>query len=220
MNKLEANFDGIPISVEQAYAIFLNARSELTLEEYLVYSHLVRIGYFVAIHNPEHDHDKYAAAEERKRLKKEDEMIWSVLMKKLKMPYSHEFIEKERDLYLNTKTEMNKHCIAISGQNHHTDYFNDDDDDDDDGNQAEPPLKKLKSVYDDGQVDTFLDILKTQRDYLSHEQQFKEFSYISRKDDDESIDCGQLKFSFDVFLPKRNFRRTEDLANYRLFLLT
>lgn len=215
------------MSIEQAYAIFLNQRNEIGMEEYVVYSYLTRLGYNVNVHDPVIDHQKYTLAEKRKKINNEDEMIWNVLFEKLNLPFSQDFVKNEQDIYLKTKSDFHKNFTAISGS--HEDEINGDNSQLTSENKMsdEPPLKKLKSSSSCSdehhkQDSNFLDILKTELEYLTHKQIFQKFSYVFRKDFNESSsidDNKKLKFNFDVFIQSSHFKRTEQLANYRLIIL-
>ncbi|CAG9804577.1 unnamed protein product [Chironomus riparius] len=218
MNRLEVTYDTVTISVEQAYSIFLTSKCELSLEDYIVYSYISRIGYIIIIHDPEVDKEKFKLLEERKKVSKEDEMIWCILMQKLNMPYSKETIESNYDLYVKTKSDMDKSAAIISGQD--TDNDNMEVDNAKHDNSNEPPNKKFKpnALEEDN---NFLDILKTELEYLSYRQIFNKFSYVTRKtfSEFEYDKVRNLKFTFDVFLPKMHFKRTEHLSNYRIIVL-
>jgi hypothetical protein len=41
------NKNNVPISIQEAYAMFINDKSDLKLENYVVYSFLLRLGYTV-----------------------------------------------------------------------------------------------------------------------------------------------------------------------------
>lgn len=204
------------MSVEQAYSIFLSSKCELSHEDYTVYSYISRVGYIIIIHDFEADKEKFTLLEERKKVNKEDEMIWCILMEKLYLPYSKETIESDRDLYLKTKLAMDKSAAIISGQsvdNMELDHVVHE-------KSEEPPNKRFKSdsLEDDN---NFLDILKTELEYLSYRHIFDKFSYVTRKTFNESEydNVRNLNFTFDVFLPKTHFKRTEQLSNYRVIVL-
>lgn len=204
------------MSVEQAYSIFLSSKCELSLEDYTVYSYISRIGYIIMIHDFEADMEKFTLLEERKKVNKEDEMIWCILMQKLNLPYSKEIIESDYDLYLKTKSAMDKSAAIISG--HNIDNMELDHAEHD--KSEEPPNKKFKSdSFEDD--NNFLDILKTELEYLSYRHIFDKFSYVTRKTFSEADydNVRKLNFTFDVFLPKTHFKRTEQLSNYRVIVL-
>ncbi|KAG5682457.1 hypothetical protein PVAND_011808 [Polypedilum vanderplanki] len=216
MNRLVVFYNEVIISLEQAYVLFFGKNSTLTMEEYYVFSNLSRIGYGVMIHDSEYDRKKFLAINNRKKVKKEDEMIWCVLLQKLNLPYKHEFVANERELYLKTKVNLRKHFVAISGHS----YNDDDEDDDKELYQDEPPSKKLKSETNEVDSNNFIDILKTELQYISYEKFFQKFCYIKRKQFDKSLESSSFKFNFDVFRPKTHFKRTEQLASYRIIVIT
>ena len=209
------------MSVEQAYSIFLTSKCELSLEDYVVYSYISRIGYIIIIHDSEVDKEKFTFLEERKKVNKEDEMIWCILMQKLNMPFSKKTIESDYDLYVKIKSDMEKSAAIISGQDSKNDSLEVDDVEHESRN--EPPHKKFKSNALNAleEDNNFLDILKTELEYLSYRQIFDKFSYVTRKtfNDSDYDNVRKLKFTFDVFLPKMHFKRTEHLSNYRVIVL-
>ncbi|XP_070498424.1 uncharacterized protein Tsen54 [Chironomus tepperi] len=217
MNRLEVTYDTVTMSVEQAYSIFLSSKCELTLEDYAVYSYISRIGYIITIYDSEFDKEKFTSLEERKKVNKEDEMIWCILMQKLNLPFSRETIESDYDLYEKTKSAMEKSAAIISGHDHEDNNL---ELDNVERNKHEPPNKKFKSNTPDEDTN-FLDILKTELEYLSYRQIYEKFSYVSRKTFKESDydNVRKLNFKFDVFLPKMHFKRTEHLSNYRVIVL-
>jgi tRNA-splicing endonuclease subunit Sen54 len=210
MCKLEVTFEAVPMSIEQAYAIFLDESNDETFEEYLVYSYLSRAGYLVYIHNPQIDREKFEAAAARVS-NKEDEMVWCVLKEKLNLPVSADFIKLEHELYESTKTTMNTFCEQISGER--TENVGE-------SSQAEnePPIKRHKPEPEEPVIRNFIDILKTEVEYYTYEHIFNKFSYIKRAETFAAPDR-EWKLKFDIFLPNTNFKRTEDLPNYRIVIV-
>jgi tRNA-splicing endonuclease subunit Sen54 len=212
MCKLEVTFDSVPMSIEQGYAIFLDPSGEVPFEDYLVYSYLSRAGYFVYTHRFEKDREKYEAAEARV-LDKEDEMIFCVLMEKLNQPVTESFVKQESELYEKTKTCMEVLCEQISGKRG-----------DVPGTSRiktaveEPPVKRQKTETKVVEDRSFIDILKNETEYSTYEHIFESFSFIKRAENFEESE-GKLKFTFDIFLPKMHFKRTEDLPNYRVLVV-
>lgn len=213
MSKLEVTFETVPMSIEQAYAIFLDDGNEVKFEEYLVFSYLSRAGYFVNIHKPDVDREKFEAAAARVT-NKEDEMVWTVLMEKLDLPVSADFIKLEHELYEATKKSMETLCEQISGKcedeitagSSREDF-------------QEPPAKRHKPEPENqNQTRNFIDILKTEVEFYTHEHIFNKFSFVKRAENFETPER-ELKISFDIFLPKTNFKRTEDLPNYRIVVV-
>jgi len=164
------------------------------------------------IHDSEIDKEKFKLLEERKKVNKEDEMIWCILMQKLNLPFSKDIIESDYDLYIKTKSAMERSSATISGQEAENDNL--------EADYVEPPNKKFKSNAQDEDIN-FLDILKTELEYLSYRQIFDKFSYVTRKNFNESDydNARTLNFTFDIFLPKMHFKRTEHLSNYRVIVL-
>lgn len=199
-------FDDIPISIEQGYAVFLGSCNSLSWEEYIVYSYLVRAGYYVFLPDPDADEEKFENDTLRNHSKIEDQMIWCVLNENLNLPFSFDFVTSHYNLYLKTKAAMSKHFNAISG--------------DEENDCCEPPPKKFKP-FDDEQEKNFLDILRAESEYRTYEELFKKFGMISRNEFSNPSDQDRaLEFSFDVYYQKANFKRTEHLANYRLLVLS
>lgn len=216
MNRLEVEFDCVVMSIEQAYAIFLDPCNGVTLEMYIAYSYLNRAGYLVFHHDSEKDTLEHKASEERKIVNKDDEMVWMVLNEQLNLPVSLEFINSERDLYEATKSSMKSFCEMISGKRLPEVI-----------NQVESAKRSLspnsqescaKKFKTETQEENFLDILKNEVEYYSYCNTFKNIDIIKRSEKRPTTDR-QLQIHFDVFLPKSNFKRTEDLPNYRLVVI-
>ena len=215
MCKLEVTFDSVPMSIEQGYAIFLDPANEVSFEDYLVYSYLSRAGYFVYVHKYELDRDKYEAAKV-KVADKEDEMIFSVLNEKLNFPVSEDFRKQEKELYEKVKKSMEGFCEQISGMRKEISA----------GtskckkalNSNEPPKKRQKIEPKEIADRSFIDILKDEVEYFSYEHIFNKFSFIKRANCFEESGR-KLKFTFDIFLPRINFKKTEDLPNYRILII-
>lgn len=205
------------MSIEQGYAVFLGYRSEnsLSWEEYMVYSYLIRAGYYVSLPNADADEEKYEYSQLRNQSKIEDQMIRCVLNETLNLPFSFDFVTSNYNLYLKTKTAMKNHFNAIARGNEPSV-----DDDDDDRSCEEPPSKKFKP-FNGEQERNFLDILKAESEYLTYQELFKKFSVISRNEFLRATEEDKtLEFSFDIYYQKSNFKRTEQLANYRLLVLS
>ncbi|XP_071444603.1 uncharacterized protein Tsen54 [Hetaerina americana] len=52
-NTIEIYFNGLPMSLQQAYSVLLGSETGCTLEEYRAFAHLTRFGYRVRRHRPE-----------------------------------------------------------------------------------------------------------------------------------------------------------------------
>lgn len=205
MCKLEVTFETVPMSIEQAYAIFLESCNDMSIEVYLVYTYLSRTGYFVQIHNAETDKERFEAAAKR-LTNKEDEMIWSVLMEKLNLPVSADFNRLEKELYERTKEVMESFNQQISGKR------------EENSSSDEPPTKKHKSEPEATSTRDFIDILKTEVEFYTYENIFKKFSFVNRAESFATLERA-LKFNFDIFIPKTNFKKSEDLPNYRIVVV-
>lgn len=221
MKKLEVTFDSVIMSVEQAYAIFLDPENEVSFEEYLVYAYLLRAGYFVEQHDSVVDAQKYQASLTEAIVQKEDRMIWAVLMEKLNLPFPFQLIKDESQLYEQTKSSMENICESISGKyNESTGVVPSSASTKRDlSPQGEEESNKKRRFSSSEQQDqNFLDILKVEAEYSSHQEIFNKISFIKRAEVFEHPIL-PLKVSFDVFLPKKNFKRTEDLPNYRIVVI-
>lgn len=234
MSRIEISFDTVVMSIEQAYAVFLDPCNEVSFEEYLVYSYLCRAGYFVYQHDPEIDSNKFQAAENKTVINKEDEMVWCVLMEKLNLSVSTNFIDQEKSLYEETKNKMNLHCEQICGKRQEeiaeqespidlSKHFSENcpkvkRDLSPQNPQSEPSSKKFKADDSQSQDDNFLDVLKQEVEYIAYQEIFKKFSFLKRAESFAQFDR-QLNLKFDIFLPKTNFKRTEDLPTYRLLII-
>lgn len=206
---MEILYEDIPMSIEQGYAIFLGSQNSLSWEEYIVYSYLIRAGYYVFLPDPELDEEKFENSQLQNHSKIEDQMIWCVLNENLNLPFSFDFVTSNYNLYLKTKAAMKNHVDAITGEQN-----------DDTADDYQPPAKKFKP-FNEEQERNFLDILKAESEYLSYKEIFKKFTMISRNEFSYPSESDKsLEFSFDVYYQKSNFKRTEHLANYRLLVLS
>lgn len=223
MRRLEVLYETVIMSIEQAYSIFLDPRNGVSFEQYLVYSYLVRAGYFVLQHDPLSDRLKHENLFNKTKRSKEDEMVWCVLMEKLKMPVSTKFISEEINLYEETKACMDKFCERIRGS-HEVDCELIDESVEISNNkrecsaQDEPSCKRQKSGNNESQTENFLDVLKSETDYFTYQQIFQKFSFVKRAENFKPPESN-LSFHFDVFLPKANFKKSEDLSNYRVVVI-
>ena len=221
IRKLEVTFDSVIMSIEQAYAIFLDPKNEFSFEEYLVYVQLSRVGYFVEQHNPAIDKQKYETIINKRTLNNEDEMIWTVLKEKLDLPVSSQFINDEFELYEQTKASMKNICKSISGDQGES-YAGERTTKRclSPGAKREDEISSKRHKLDENeyQEQNFLDILKVEVEFFTYQEIFKKFSFIKRHEDVKKLDR-QLKFNFDVFLPKPNRKRTEDLPSYRIVVV-
>lgn len=223
MKRLEVLFEMVVMSMEQAYLMFLDTQNKISLEQYLVYSYLIRAGYYVMQHNPELDRLKYETFLNKTKISKEDDMIWCVLMEKLNLPISTKFISDEIQLYEETKCSMEKFCKRISGmQEADCDYADESIETSNKKRQKSPTVKssnkRRKSRCVESQIENFLDILKSETEYFNHQQIFQKFSFIKRAEELCIVDR-ILCFHFDVFIPKANLKKSEDLSNYRVVVL-
>lgn len=226
LGRLEVTFDSVVMSVEQAYAIFLDPSNDVSLEEYEVYSYLMRAGYFVYDYSVEGDNLRYEGLQKRLEkieIDKEKEMVWCVLMEKLNLPTTSKLIESEPELYQVTKDAMTAQVEKIAGRREE---------------DVEEPMemtqgssqkrelsphpdgsnKKLKTTNDTPPEENFLDVLKDETEYYTHRHIFERFSFIHRAESFGEAKS-KIKFSFDVFLPSTTFKRSEDLPNYRIVVI-
>lgn len=200
MSKLEVMFDEVVMSIEQGYAIFLDNNEEVSFEDYVVFSYLSRAGYHVSLHDPDGNWMKLKMFETRKYQDIEEKMIWCVLMERLNLPVSETFINEENQLYEETNRAMNKLNEKICGDNQ--EQLN------------EPPSKKLKKEN----VQNFLDVLKTEADYGTHQELFQKFSFINRTEDFPTS-TRELNFKFDVFVPQPNLKKIDKIPSYRIVVI-
>ncbi|XP_052873747.1 uncharacterized protein LOC128279065 [Anopheles cruzii] len=83
MNRLMVKWDGIVVSIEQGYSLFLGFPDCLTLEEYHVYSVLNRTGYYLLRYDPER---KTYQSDESDLPSVEERCVWSILYGMLNQP--------------------------------------------------------------------------------------------------------------------------------------
>ncbi|CRL01939.1 CLUMA_CG015250, isoform A [Clunio marinus] len=230
--KISILFDTVMMSVEQAYAIFLDEANEVCLEEYLVYSYLLRCGFIVTLHDPDSDRLKIEKSQAISNINKEDEMIWHVLRENLNQPVSSKFVTENYELYCKTKKKMTDICEKISGEyeEQEEECSTSDNSNKDAGSSNKRPLssceddplenpcKEQKTSKEKSSDSNFLDILKREPEYKKYEEIFLKFSFIKRAEDLKSSEK-KLKFKFDVFIPRADFKKTVDLPNYRILII-
>lgn len=199
IGKLEVKFDTIVMSLDQAYENFIGSESSLSLEEYLVYQHLMRSGYILKIHNPHYsqiNREKYSV-----HVTKEQEIVWKILIEQLKLsPTNEELPETDKELYHQTKMKMNEDFKKISGR--------------DFDESSEPLLKKQKTNFNEPES-SFLDVLKNEPEFFNHQEVFNKFNFIRRYCDENEISDSELKFNFDVFVGQK----LDETPSYRIIVV-
>lgn len=70
------------MSLEQAYALLLGADS-ISPEAYFVYSHLMRAGYVVDLHNPDNDYNRLSGFEDQPEMTEDQKIVWTCLQQLL-----------------------------------------------------------------------------------------------------------------------------------------
>lgn len=208
MGRLEVTFDTVVMSIEQAYAIFLSQGSEVSFEEYVVFSYLNRIGYHVSLHDRDDDWIKPKEYEERKYEDNEEKMIFYVLMERLNQPVPESFLNEEKKLYEETKRSINLLNECICGQREHEVA----------GNSDEPSSKRLKLDNEMHQKQNFLDVLKSETGYKTYQEIFNKFSCIKRTEKFPAS-TRELNFTFEVFTPKPNMKKAEKIPSYRIVVV-
>lgn len=198
MGKLEVKYDSIVMSLDQAYEIFINSECSLSLEEYLVYQHLMRSGHILKIHNPHYseiNREKYSV-----KITKEQEIVWKILLEQLKLSNNEELLETDSELYNQTKLKMNAEFKKISGR----DY----------DENSEPLFKKQKTNFNESDS-SFLDVLKNEPEFFSHQEIFNKFNFIKRHCDDNEDSIEELKFNFDAFFNQK----MDETPSYRILII-
>uniref|UniRef100_A0A182MW92 tRNA-splicing endonuclease subunit Sen54 N-terminal domain-containing protein n=1 Tax=Anopheles culicifacies TaxID=139723 RepID=A0A182MW92_9DIPT len=111
MNRLIVRWNGMVLSIEQGYSLLLGHPGTLTLEEYQVYSILVRASYYVLRYDPSR---KYCSAE-RNLPSAEERCVWSNLFAMLNQPNPRANVYPKDDpkLYETVRRSMKKYCNII-----------------------------------------------------------------------------------------------------------
>lgn len=196
MCKLKITFNDVIMSLEQAYAIFLCCENSLALEEYVVYSQVMRCGYNVKLYNPNLSAEippGYAV-----EVSKKDEMVWKIYSNSS----TEELPDVDKALHSQIKAEMDANFKQISGRESH--------------DTIEPPAKKAK--VNETESEHLIDILKDEQSFKKYSELVSKFDFIKRHQvstvDDESV---QLNFHFDVFTAKQS--TSEDIPSYRILVV-
>lgn len=205
------------VSVEQAYAIFLDPSNDISYSSYLVYSFLWRAGYFVFKHDPEADILKYDAFVLKQTNQNEDEMIFNCLFEKLNLPVTNDLINQQPQLYKSTKAMMNGFSERIRNSQSATKEIQLTKD-----NKRKVLMEDVispKKIRSDAlPMLNFLDFLKTEVEYLTHLKTFKEIDIIKKAVTFKSQKEDKLKIVFDIYTPKLEFKKNVDLPNYRVLV--
>ncbi|XP_050074900.1 tRNA-splicing endonuclease subunit Sen54 [Anopheles maculipalpis] len=112
MNRLMVKWNHVVVSIEQGYSLFLGHPETLTLEEYQVYSILVRASYYVLRYDSSR---KYCTAKSD-LLSTEEQCVWKNLFEMLNQsnPRESGSIAKENPkLYESVRRSMRKYCNMI-----------------------------------------------------------------------------------------------------------
>lgn len=198
MNKLRVTFDDVVMSLEQSFEIFLSCDNAMCLEEYLVYSNLMRSGYNVKLYNP--DMSIVIPAGYKVQISKQNEMVWQVLKRRLKLTHS-EVSEEDRNLFELTKVHMDENFKTISGRDYEE--------------VSEPPSKRLR--VDGISESHFVDVLKFEDKFQSYSDILSKFDFIQRHQTTaHENQIRNLAFNFDVFAAKQS---TEGIPSYRILVV-
>ena len=212
---MEVEFDSVIVSVEQAYSLFLDPANDVSYSSYLVYSFLWRAGYFVFKHDVQADTLKYKAFVLKQENKNEYEMIFNCLFEKLNLPITNDLIINEPQLYKSTKALMD----GFSERIRNPDRAN--------AIEIEMTSEKRKLKMNDEispkkikleglQISNFLDFLKTEVEYSTNLRTFEKIDIIKKAVTCKSDEQDKLRFMFDIYIPKLEFKKNVDLPNYRI----
>ncbi|CAO1408213.1 unnamed protein product [Diamesa serratosioi] len=219
MNRLEVEFDSVIVSVEQAYAIFLDPANDVSYSSYLVYSFLWRAGYFVFKHDSQADTLKYEAFILKQKNQNEQEMIFNCLFEKLNLPVTNDLIQNEPQLYKSTKALMDECSERIRnsvGDNNKIENQMTFDNKRKRIMKDEISPKKIKS--EELPILNFLDFLKTEVEYSTNLKTFEKIDMIKKAVAYKSKEQDKLRFVFDIYIPKLEFKKNVDLPNYRILV--
>uniref|UniRef100_A0A1I8JUJ8 tRNA-splicing endonuclease subunit Sen54 N-terminal domain-containing protein n=1 Tax=Anopheles funestus TaxID=62324 RepID=A0A1I8JUJ8_ANOFN len=112
MNRLIVRWNGMVLSIEQGYSLLLGHAGTLTLEEYQIYSILVRASYYVLRYDPSR---KYCTAEPDLP-SAEERCVWSNLFAMLNQPNPRANVypkNEDSKLHESVKKSMKKYCDVI-----------------------------------------------------------------------------------------------------------
>ena len=207
------------VSVEQAYAIFLDPVNDVSYSSYLVYSFLWRAGYFVFKHDPKVDILKNDAFVLKQKNQNEDEMIFNCLFEKLNLPVTNDLINQQPQLYKSTKAMMDgfsERIINSRSGNKEVEYQLNNDKKRKLLIKDELSPKKIKSEA--LPILNFLDFLKTEIEYSTHLKTFEKIDIIKKAVTFKFQKEDELKIVFDIYIPKLEFKKNVDIPNYRILV--
>lgn len=218
-NRLEVEFDSVIVSVEQAYAIFLDPGNDISYSSYLVYSFLWRAGYFVFKHDAEADILKYDAFVLKQTNQIENEMIFNCLFEKLNLPVTNDLINQEPQLYESTRAMMDVFTERIRNSKSSNKEIE---------NQMTSDNKRKLLMNDEISskriksealpILNFLDFLKTEVEYSTYLKTFEKIDIINKAVTFQSQTKDKLRIVFDIYIPKLEFKKNVDLSNYRILV--
>ena len=208
------------VSVEQAYAIFLDPSNDISYSSYLVYSFLWRAGYFVFKHDPDLDILKHDAFVLKQTNQNEDEMIFNCLFEKLNLPVTNDLINQQPQLYKSTKALMDGFSDKIkNSQSSNNEIICQMTKDNKRKVSIEDEISPKKIRSEALPMLNFLDFLKTEVEYLTHLKTFEKIDIIKKAVTFQSQkEVKSLKIVFDIYIPKLEFKKNVDLPNYRVLV--
>ncbi|XP_053665110.1 uncharacterized protein LOC128714260 [Anopheles marshallii] len=200
MNRLLVRWNGMVMSIEQGYSLLLGHSGTLTLEEYQVYSILVRASYYVLRYDPSR---KYCTVEPDLP-NAEERCVWSYLYATLNQPNPRATVYPKEDskLYESVRRSMQKYCNIIRKPSSSKQVPSDSKDEESAmASSGEPVFKKQKpeTVTLNSENDGFKRIEQFRRmfDRFDIVQSLIEEDHSS--DIVESVRESNLQLSFDLF---------------------
>lgn len=207
------------VSVEQAYAIFLDPGNDISYSSYLVYSFLWRAGYFVFKHDSEADILKYDAFVLKQTNQIENEMIFNCLFEKLNLPVTNDLINQEPQLYESTRAMMDVFTERIrKSQSSNQEIENQMTSDNKRKLLMEDEISSKRIKSETVPIINFLDFLKTEVEYSTHLKTFEKIDIIKKAVSFKTQKEDKLRIVFDIYIPKLEFKKNVNLPNYRILV--
>ncbi|XP_055612931.1 uncharacterized protein LOC129759485 [Uranotaenia lowii] len=115
MNRLIVYWNSVPFSIEQAYLLFLGHATTLSLEEYQVYSRLMRCGYYLLKYDPTRKYRSVPVPEIK--MDDEEKCIWKNLFELLRQPHPLNTDKSiDESTFCSIRQSMTHHSERIKSQ--------------------------------------------------------------------------------------------------------
>lgn len=236
-NRLQLEYNSRILTIEQAYLLLMGEEKSAKFNEYLVYSHLTRVGFILVKHQninfPKH------------QIESTEDCVWALLEAELQNESVPDYVKKS-SYYGKTKQQFDQIRNDIKNQNHKDQLENTDPTELNFAGKVKPNLKRKaeddKKEYADNwnkakrrryctNMNIFrkniVDFLKDEDDYKRFKDQFEQFDIVPLKVYEEEVEADEneqedetLTINFDVYMHNEGFRKSSPhMPNFRVIIL-